>query len=236
LRDWSSSRGSRATSFVQLNSFLPQDVKSPTELRSVLKSLQELNIEVLADVPGEGTEGEIEAEDQEGPDATTELAPTADAIGDSSDPVRLYLTEIGNFQLLSRAQEVEIAKRIQAGENEVQEEVMRSAVTLDLVIEIGVQVETGEADVGYLFEESEEPADADEQGGREARAKQLKQLSTAITKLKSLRGRIRELDQRLKGRPGASLKAKLEKHGRALQRAQRVNCTASTFRAICRKA
>jgi hypothetical protein len=125
----------------------------------------------------EATEGEIEAEDQEGPGATTELAPTVDAIGDSSDPVRLYLTEIGNFQLLSRAQEVEIAKRIQAGENEVQEEVMRSAVTQDLIIEIGAQVETHEADVGHLFEESEEPADADEQGGREAKAKLLKQLS-----------------------------------------------------------
>ena len=54
----------------------------------------------------------------------------ADSLGESSDPVRLYLKEMGNFQLLSREQEVEIAKRIEAGENEVEDEVLRSPVTL----------------------------------------------------------------------------------------------------------
>ena len=48
-------------------------------------------------------------------------------VGDSSDPVRLYLKEMGNFQLLSREQEVEIAKRIEAGEKEVEEEVLKLA-------------------------------------------------------------------------------------------------------------
>src|SRR6202030_2920767 len=100
----------------------------------------------------------------------------ADAAGDSSDPVRLYLREMGNFQLLSREQEVEIAKRIEAGESEVEEEVLRSSVMLDLVIETGARVEAGEADLRELFEENEEPADADDERGREANEKRLKQL------------------------------------------------------------
>ena len=118
---------------------------------------------------------------------------------------------MGNFQLLSREQEVEIAKRIEAGENEVEEEVLRSPVTLDLVIEMGARVEAGEADLRDLFEENEEPADADEERGREANEKQLKQLSTATTKLKSLRSRIEEFEEKLKERPKPILKAKLEK-------------------------
>src|ERR1700736_6592944 len=151
--------------FDQVNDFLPQEVSSPTDLRSALESFQDMDIKVLADAPADATEGEFEAEVKEVPDETAEPAPAADSIGDSSDPVRLYLREMSNFQLLSREQEVEIAKRIEAGENEVEEEVLRSPVTLDLVIETGARVEAGEADLRDIFEENEEPADADEERG-----------------------------------------------------------------------
>ena len=77
--------------FDQVNDFLPQDVSSPTDLRSALESFQDMDIKVLADVPADGTEGELEAEVKEGPDETAEPAPAADSIGESSDPVRLYL-------------------------------------------------------------------------------------------------------------------------------------------------
>jgi RNA polymerase primary sigma factor len=197
--------------FDQVNDFLPQDVSSPTDLRSALESFQDMDIKVLADVPAGGTEGGLEAEVNEEPDETAEAAPAADSIGDSSDPVRLYLREMGNFQLLSREQEVEIAKRIEAGENEVEEEVLRSPVTLDLVIATGARVEAGEADLRDLFEENEEPADADEERGREADERQLKQLLTATTKLKSLHRRIEEFEKKLKERPKPIQKEKLEK-------------------------
>jgi RNA polymerase primary sigma factor len=196
--------------FDQVNDFLPQEVSSPTDLRSALDSFQDMDIKVLADVPADGMEGELEAEVKEGPDETAEPAPAADSIGDSSDPVRLYLREMGNFQLLSREQEVEIAKRIEAGENEVEEEILRSPVTLDLVIEMGSRIEAGEADLRDLFEENEEPADADEERGQEANEKQLEQLFSATTKLKSLRRRIEEFEEKLKERRKPNLRAKLE--------------------------
>jgi Sigma-70 factor, region 1.2 len=145
-------------------------VRLPT-LRSALQSFEDLHIKVLADVLADGTEGELEAEVKEGPD---ESAPAADSISESLDPVRLDLREMSNFQLLSREQEVEIAKRIEAGENEVEEEVLRSPVTLDFVIEMGARVEAGEADLRDIFEENQEPADDDEERGPEADEKQLK--------------------------------------------------------------
>src|SRR5216684_5630832 len=196
--------------FDQVNDCLPQDVSSPTDLRSTIESFQDMDIKVLAEVPADGTEGELEAEVKEEPDEAA-AAPTADSIGESSDPVRLYLREMSNFQLLSREQEVEIAKRIEEAENEVEEEVLRSPVTLDLVIEMGARVEAGEADLRDLFEENDEPADDDEERGPEGNEKQLKQLSTATTKLKSLHRRIEEFEEKLKERPKPILKAKLEK-------------------------
>jgi RNA polymerase primary sigma factor len=197
--------------FDQVNDFLPQDVSSPTDLRSALKSFQDLDIKVLAEVPADGTEGELEAEVKEGPDETVAPTQAADSISQSSDPVRLYLREMSNFQLLSREQEVEIAKCIEAGENEVEEEVLRSPVTLDFVIEMSARVEAGEGDLCAIFEGNQEPADDDEERRRKADEKQLKKLFTATTKLKSLHRRIEDLEEQLKERPKPILKTKLEK-------------------------
>ena len=197
--------------FDQVNDFLPLDVSSPTDLRSALEGFQDMDIKVLADVPTDRTEGELEAEVKEGPDETAEPALAADSISESSDPVRLYLREMSNFQLLSREQEVEIAKRIEAGEDEVEEEVLRSPVTLDFVIEMGARVEAGEGDLRDIFEENQEPADEDEERGPEADEKQRKKLFTATTKLKSLQRRIEDLEEKLKDRPKPVLKTKLAK-------------------------
>ena len=197
--------------FDQVNDFLPQDVSSPTDLRSALVSFQDLDIKVLADVPGDGTEGEPEAEVKDRPDETAEPAPAADSISEPSDPVGLYLREMSNFQLLSREQKVEIAKRIEAGENEVEEKVLRSPVTLDFVIEMGARVEAGEGDLGDIFEENQEPADEDEERGPDADEKQLKKLLTATKKLKSLQRRIEDFEEKLKDRPKPILETKLAK-------------------------
>src|SRR5271154_1191748 len=151
--------------FEQVNDFLPQDVASPTDLRAALDSFEDLDIKVLEEVPTEGAD-EVEVEGKEEPEEAPEAAPpAADSLGESSDPVRLYLKEMGNFQLLSREQEVEIAKRIEAGENEVEEEVLKSPVTLDFLIDLGDRIEAGEADLRDIFEETEEPPDPDEESG-----------------------------------------------------------------------
>jgi RNA polymerase primary sigma factor len=178
--------------FDQVNDFLPQDVASPTDLRAALESFEDMDIKVLEEVPTETTEGEADAEPEK--EAEEE---TADAAGDSSDPVRLYLKEMGNFQLLSREQEVEIAKRIEAGEQEVEEEVLKSPVTLDFLIDLGDRIEAGEADLRDIFEETEEPPDPDEERGPEANEELLKKLHDSTKKLKGLRTKLEELEEEL---------------------------------------
>src|SRR6266436_2370364 len=73
-----------------------------------LQGLEDLDIKVLEEVPTDGAD-DAEVEAKEEPEEAPEAAPPAtDSLGESSDPVRLYLKEMGNFQLLSREQEVEI--------------------------------------------------------------------------------------------------------------------------------
>src|ERR1700726_2386852 len=197
--------------FDQVNDFLPQDVSSPADLRSALESFEDMDIKILDEVPTEGAETDLEAEAKEEPDEAAEPAVAADSLSESSDPVRLYLKEMGNFQLLSREQEVEIAKRIEAGEQEVEEEVLKSPVTLDFLIDLGDRIEAGEADLRDIFEETEEPPDPDEERGPEANEELLKKLHDSTKKLKDLRAKLEELEEELRERPGPRRKPKLER-------------------------
>ena len=192
--------------FDQVNDFLPQDVASPGDLRAALESFEDMDIKVLDEVPTEGTEVEAEAETKEEPEEEA-----VDTLSESSDPVRLYLKEMGNFQLLTREQEVEIAKRIEAGEKEVEEEVLKSPIMLDHLIHIGERVEAGEADLRDIFEEAEEPADGDEEKGPEADEAQRERLLTFTKKLLKLRERLEQTEADLHKKPGPRLKPKLEK-------------------------
>jgi RNA polymerase primary sigma factor len=181
--------------FEQVNDFLPQDVATPTDLRAALDSFEDLDIKVLEEVPADGADTDTEAEAKEEPE---EQAEPADNLGESSDPVRLYLKEMGNFQLLSREQEVEIAKRIEAGENEVEDEVLSSPVTLDYVVKLGEAIEAGEADIRDIFEDTEDAnADPDEERGPEADERQLKRLHLHLKKLKDVHGKLEKLEARL---------------------------------------
>jgi RNA polymerase primary sigma factor len=210
--------------FDQVNDFLPQDVASPSDLRAALDSFEDLDIKVLEEVPTDGAETETEAEPREEPEEPAEPVAATETVGESSDPVRLYLKEMGNFQLLSREQEVEIAKRIEAGEMEVEDEVLGSPVTLDRVIEIGERVLTGEADLREIYEESEESsADAEEERGPEADEKQLKKLQASIKKLTELRAKVETLEEELfHKKPGPRRRPKLEKdHHRYKERVKK---------------
>jgi RNA polymerase primary sigma factor len=174
-----------------------------------------MDIKVLDEVPTAGADDDNDAEVKEEPEEAAEApAVVADSLSDSSDPVRLYLKEMGNFQLLSREQEVEIAKRIEAGEFEVEDEVLRSPVTLDFLIEVGDRIEAGETDLreSGIFEQNEEPSsDPDEERGPEADEKQLKKLFTAVKKLKALRAKVQDTEDKIKEKPKGPNRAKLDK-------------------------
>jgi len=94
----------------ELNSVLPSDEFSPEIIDAAISALAQVDITVQEEEtsmdPAERPEGAEVAEEQEN-------------IGRSDDPVRMYLREMGNVELLSREGEIEIAKRIEAGRETV---------------------------------------------------------------------------------------------------------------------
>lgn len=157
------------------------------------------------------TEVRLEAEIEEEELDEAGEAPATDSTHDSSDSVRLYFREISNFPLLSGEQEVEIAKLIEAGRNEVENEVLGSPMTLDFVIKMGARVEAGCAYPRDMFKENQESADADEEVRSRIHEKQLKKLLSVTTKLRSLLHRTEDIEKELESAPRPVLKRKLEK-------------------------
>ncbi len=69
----------------------------------------------------------------------------------SNDPVRVYLREMGAVSLLTREGEVEIAKRIEAGEEEEFREILKSTIVVTRLLEIGDQIRKGKFDLAEIF-------------------------------------------------------------------------------------
>jgi len=90
-----------------LNDALPDDIATPDDLDQVLAKLRALEIEILD--PGEANQNRAsEADEGDGSERIEVL----------DDPVRMYMRQMGKVALLTREQEVEICKRIEAAEDE----------------------------------------------------------------------------------------------------------------------
>jgi len=79
---------------------------------------------------------------------------------DTSDPVRMYLQEMGAVSLLTREQEVEIAKQIEEGETDVRTEVLAVPFTLHYLIDIGERIKAGELSERELMDEEADDSSA----------------------------------------------------------------------------
>ncbi|GIW43997.1 MAG: RNA polymerase sigma factor RpoD [Candidatus Binatia bacterium] len=80
---------------------------------------------------------------------------------DTSDPVRIYLQEMGSVPLLTREQEVEIAKEIEAGENEVREQVLALPFTLRYLRDLEERIRNGELSERALLDDDQDQEQLD---------------------------------------------------------------------------
>jgi len=109
---------------------LPEDVLTPDDLEDVMDMFSDKEIKVTETEPEFEPEEEIEIPDE-------------GAAFRAPDPVRMYLHEMGSVSLLSREDETEIAKRIEAGQRQILNVIINSPVTVKEVINIGGMLKTG---------------------------------------------------------------------------------------------
>ncbi|WP_165069712.1 RNA polymerase sigma factor RpoD [Paludisphaera rhizosphaerae] len=139
--------------FDQVNDVLPDDPNSPERIPGLLETLDELNIELVNEDEAEArllASGELDEE----PDELTEEADeddgelTAEELEDISrridDPVRMYLTQMGEIPLLTREQEINLAKKIEVTRKKFRRKVLECHFALALVVDVLKKVAEGE--------------------------------------------------------------------------------------------
>mgnify|MGYP001588624543 FL=1 len=129
----------------EINAALPSDQVSSEQIEDTLALLSEQGITVTEGdegeeaatpaVSGDGAEPVDEAEEKQKPEeAEFRGNLSADAVGRTDDPVRMYLREMGSIELLSREGEIAIAKRIEAGREKMIGSLCESPLTLRAVV------------------------------------------------------------------------------------------------------
>jgi len=101
--------------FADINDYLPDEVSDPDQLDEVIQIINDLGLQVLEEAPEEGSNFSSAA--QAAPEAPTEneMGTIESEVGRTTDPVRLYMREMGSVDLLTREGEIAIAKRIEEG-------------------------------------------------------------------------------------------------------------------------
>ncbi len=141
-----------------LNNNLPDEMVKSEVIDELIIMLNNMNIEIL-DTSQEGSQqGKVRPDNEEEEvkgievefkdgDKDEDEGPHLDlspgAVGKTDDPVRLYLKEMGTIPLLNREGEVEIAKRIEAGQSKVTDVLMNSPFIVLMVLSLGKRISRG---------------------------------------------------------------------------------------------
>ena len=162
----------------------------------------ELDIDMFVELPVIDTENENAqtAEEEEPVEAGYLGYP-----GKVVDPVRIYLKEMGSFPLLTREGEVEVAKRIESGRQEVLGVVLSCPISVREIINLGKALQTGRTKIGEVTNEVE----ADETNAKLEKLQRIRVLHL-MDKIRKGGNRIQLLQKKLGGIERKSSKKKLE--------------------------
>ena len=104
--------------YQEINSMLPEDISDPDQVEETIQMLMDVGIEVLESTTTSGGDNS-DAAPETIADTRTTLTTVESEVGRTTDPVRLYMREMGTVDLLTREGEIAIAKRIEEGAREL---------------------------------------------------------------------------------------------------------------------
>jgi RNA polymerase primary sigma factor len=121
----------------ELNTALPEEMLSMDQVDDTLMMFDDLGIDIIDEKNRNLTKAKIQKLD---PNASLEDNGIAD-YGSVTDPVKMYLREMGLVTLLSREGEVEIAKKIEAGEQDVLKALFDTTLGVNFILDMGTRIE-----------------------------------------------------------------------------------------------
>ena len=135
--------------FAEVNDHLPQDIIDSDQVEDIIRMINDMGIQVFENAPDtdELMMSEANTDEDAAEAAAQALATVESEIGRTTDPVRMYMREMGTVELLTRKGEIVIAKRIEEGIKEVQRSVAEYPPAINFLLE---QWDNFEAEEGRL--------------------------------------------------------------------------------------
>jgi RNA polymerase primary sigma factor len=145
----------------QVNDHLPDDIANPDQVEDIIRMINDIGIpvsEVAPDADAMFVAGN-DTDDAAAEEAAAALAAVDSDIGRTTDPVRMYMREMGTVELLTREGEIVIAKRIEEGIREVMTALAYYPGTVDTVLTAFESAEDDVNRIGDVFNGFIDPSD-----------------------------------------------------------------------------
>jgi RNA polymerase primary sigma factor len=148
--------------YEELNDDLPEDVVSSEYIDDLMMMFEELDIMVIDEASKEEIEKskKLKKKQKKAQEKENYRAQISDTGARVSDPVKMYLKEMGCISLLTREGEVEIAKRIEAGEKEALDTLLECHVGIEHIIELGPKLQAGEVKLKDVINDMDDDEDS----------------------------------------------------------------------------
>jgi RNA polymerase primary sigma factor len=134
--------------YAEVNDHLPNDIVDPEQIEDIVNMINDMGITVHEKAPDAESillsDAAVSNDDDAAEEAEAALASVDAEFGRTTDPVRMYMREMGTVELLTRQGEIEIAKRIEDGLNQVKWHMSHFPPTIGRLLEVADAVLAGD--------------------------------------------------------------------------------------------
>jgi RNA polymerase primary sigma factor len=135
--------------YAEVNDHLPNDIVDPEQIEDIVNMINDMGITVYEKAPDSESillsDAPVATDDEAAEEAAQAIATVDSEFGRTTDPVRMYMREMGTVELLTREGEIRIAKRIEEGLDQVKQSVAMFPPTVEVLAKAYAPVQAGEA-------------------------------------------------------------------------------------------
>jgi RNA polymerase primary sigma factor len=241
----------------EINDHLPDKLVEAETLEVVVSLLNDMGVAVYEQTPDAETlllsnTGPTAATEEEAEEEAEAALSTVDSeFGRTTDPVRMYMREMGTVELLTREGEIEIAKRIEGGLNEMMAAISESPATINEILTMADEIREGKVVISTIvdgfsdadeaddyvaeedFDSYDEADDDDGKGGSKALTRKLEELKReALSRFDEMRELFEQM-HKVYDKEGYGTPAYKAKQTALTQRLMSIRFTAKAIEKLC---
>ena len=152
--------------YAEVNDHLPDTIVEPEQIEDIVAMINDMGITVYENAPDADAlllnDEAVQADDEAAEEAAAALASVDSDFGRTTDPVRMYMREMGTVELLTREGEIKIAIRIEEGLNEILRALAQYPASTEVLLDLSKQVESEETRLTDIINGFVDPNAVDE--------------------------------------------------------------------------